>query len=87
MSHKSNPARACIEHTDHLLGKCHRNDGIGTSPPTNRHGGGPSPHIRQDYEVHEQRPPTEENPIEQRKQLDTPHIPSRERHPKKGKKR
>lgn len=50
MSYKHNPARACID-TRGLPGKCKRNDGIGTRPPTNFNGGPPSPHIRQDYEV------------------------------------
>ena len=42
--------RACIV-TKGMHGSCHRNDGIGAKAPTNFTGGGPSPFIRQTYEV------------------------------------
>jgi hypothetical protein len=58
----SKSARACIEHTNKLPGKQHRNAGIGTSAPTNYHGGGSSPFIRKDYEVH-QPVATDSNPV------------------------
>lgn len=47
---KHSGKRACIV-TKGMHGKCHRNDGIGTSAPTNFSGGGPSPFIRKNYEV------------------------------------
>lgn len=60
--YKHSSARACIEHTHHLPGKCHRNAGIGASAPTNYHGGASSPHIRKDYEV-KQIVATDSNPV------------------------
>jgi hypothetical protein len=54
-------AGACIVTKD-LPGKCHRNDGIGTSAPKNFSGGPPSPFIRQNYEV-VQPVATDANPV------------------------
>ena len=47
---KHSEKRACIV-TKGMHGKCHRNNGIGTSAPTNFSGGASSPFIRQNYEV------------------------------------
>lgn len=71
MSYKHNPARACVE-TRGLPGKCHRNNGIGAKAPTNFSSGGPSPFIRKNYPAPGQKPPTDANPVDQRKQLDQP---------------
>lgn len=61
-------ARACIV-TKGLPGKCHRNNGIGAKKPTNWSGG------KEDRPVYKdpgQKPPTDANPVDQRKQIDAP---------------